>query len=100
HRSGGGRRRWCRVRAVFHGAVLAVLAGTPVLRAAGPDRQGRRGAQAADGLNSTRISLMPLMKFERRRRGGAASCMSGMRLVISLNITLISARARLAPRQK
>ena len=59
-------------------------------------RSGRRGV----GVKRTGIVLMPLMKSERRRRGSPASSRSGSRSTTSRIMALISARARLAPRQK
>src|SRR5262249_16775994 len=55
---------------------------------------------AAVGVKRTGIALSPLMKFDRRRRGVPFSSMSGSRCSSSSNITRISSRARLAPRQK
>src|SRR5438552_3802893 len=43
---------------------------------------------------------MPLMKCERRRSTGPATCMSGRRRRISSYMIRISMRAKLAPRQK
>ena len=73
------------------------------LEAIGPGNRGllpRERRIEAAASNFTRISLMPLMKLERRRRTGPLSSISGMRFASSANITLISARARFAPKQK
>ena len=51
-------------------------------------------------MKRTGIVLMPLTKSEWRRLGSPASSMSGRRSTIWRIVALISARARLAPRQK
>jgi len=51
-------------------------------------------------VNRTGIFLMPLTKSEWSREGSAVSSMSGSRSTTWRMVALISARARLAPRQK
>src|SRR5690606_12850031 len=58
-------------------------------------RRSRPGGQIAQGR-----CLIPLMKLENSRSGSPVARMFGTRVNSSRNITVISRRARLAPRQK
>ena len=60
-------------------------------------RLGRRGAAAG---NATGRCLIPLMNWDCRRSTGPSSRSSGIRSRRCSNMTRISSRARLAPRQK
>jgi hypothetical protein len=95
-----------RGRALGHAAASELgahraLSSSPVMtgpaphipRGAGLCVSGR--AQMAYGRR-----LMPLMKFDSSRSGSPAVWMPGTSLNSSLNITVISRRARWAPRQK
>ncbi len=56
-------------------------------------------AATASARKRTRISFTPLMKFDLRRRGGAAISMSRKRVTMPRKISRSSRRARVAPRQ-
>src|SRR5206468_3156763 len=67
------------------------------------DQQARRPAlhaAAPPGVNVTGRWLMPLMNPERSRDGSPDASMSGMRRKSSRYMTVISRRAKWAPRQK
>ena len=69
-----------------------------------PLRQRRRvpalRGQARVGVHAAGRCLIPLMNPDRSRSGSAVAWMSGSRRSSSANITVISRRARWAPRQK
>ena len=85
-----------------HRALHDVLAGTTVVYdwgACPPAEPARPGGQAA-GVNEHGRCLMPWMNAESRRSGSPVTSMSGTRVNSSRNMTVISRRARWAPRQK
>src|SRR5580692_3144855 len=59
-----------------------------------------QGPTGADGANVTGMCFTPLMKLDRSRCTSPSRRMSGMRSRSRSNITMISMRARFAPRQK
>src|SRR5439155_10036961 len=92
-----------RYRLARHAELFSVSTEAHIRQYMNADASAHCPTTAADqraGVNSTRMRLMPWMNADWSMSGAPFTWMSGRRCSSSSNITLISRRARFAPRQK